>query len=721
MIAGFFLLAVKLAVLQFCQGKWLSNMAAEQQLLDTKIPAKRGTIYDRDMNPLALSATVWKVVLEPSYIRDDSKREIIANGLSEILGMDKEKILELSKKRTCYTVVKNKIESDIKDKIIEFKTQNNIAGGVRLIEDYKRYYPKKNFASVVLGFVGNELQGLAGVEAFYEKSLKGQPGRLVTAKNARGTEMPFDYEELIPAKNGANLRLCIDETVQHVLEKNLEEGIINNKVKNRAFAIAMDVKNGDILGMAVKGDFDPNEPFKISDEASLKIVEEAPEEERSKLKREFLNRQWRNKAVNDCYYPGSVFKLFVASMGIELGLIKESDPYFCSGSIVPYEGAGRAIRCHKRSGHGAQTFKDVLCHSCNPGFISLGMKIGAENFFRFYKNFGFHEKTKIDLPGESTDLFFSADGKMAPMDLATASIGQNFSVTPLQMIRGIAAIANGGYLVTPHVVKEILDDDGNVIQKIEYKPERCMCSKDTLARVVKLAQENVISGAGKNAYVPGCRVAGKTGTSQKIGLCETPGVMDYISSFCGFAPADDPKIIILVAFDTPKGPYYYGSAVACPAFANSLPEIFSHLKIEKIYTEEESKKLDCVAPNLIDKKVGEAKNILNQENLVPIIYGKGEKILSQIPEPFAKIPKNGKMILYTESEKSDLTVKVPNLVHLNVTNAVLEASKFNLNLKIIGENLSDESVQVGSQSIPAGTEVKSGSVITVNVIKNISD
>ena len=689
-------------------------MASGQQMADTKVSAQRGTIYDRNMKPLAQSATVWNVVLEPAYIDSEEKRKTICDGLSDILGIEKEKLNQLSKTKSCYTVVKKKVEGDIKDQIVNFKVENKISSGIRLIEDYKRYYPCGSFAAPVLGFTGADSQGLAGVEAYYDSTLKGEPGKILTAKNAIGTEMPFEYEQMIPAKKGHSLKLCLDETIQKFMEKNLEEGVRNHKVRNRAAAIAMDVQTGEILGMAVKGDFDPNEPFKIADPEEESRINSLPEEERQKAKSEALSKQWRNKAVSDTYYPGSVFKMVTASMGLELDVVNEQSTFTCTGAITPCDGA-QSIRCHKRGGHGTQNFTEALCHSCNPAFITLGLRIGTENFFKFYKAFGFHSKTGIDLPGESSDLFFSADGKMSQTDLAVASMGQNFGITPLQMLTAAAAIANGGNIVQPHIVKEILDENGNIVKSIEPTVKRKAISERTCTRVTSMMLENATHGSAKNAYVQGYRVAGKTGTSEKIGL-STPGQKDYISSFCGFAPADNPKIAMLVFFDTPKGDLYYGSAVAAPVFSKIMQDVLPYMGIEKIYTEEELKKLDSHVPNMVGKSVSEAKSEAISNSLTPKIVGSGETVIAQIPSPSDKIPQGGTIVLYTDAESKNSVVKVPELTGLSVFEANKTASSVGLNIKVAGADISDSSVISSAQSIAPETEVTPGTTITVTFI-----
>lgn len=712
-VLGFLMLVFRLVKLQIVQGQDLKKMASEQQLADTRINAQRGTIYDINMKPLAQSATVWTVVLEPAYLKDNVKKETVCNGLHDILGIEKDKLMELANKKTCYIIVKKKIESDLKDKIIEFKNKNKISNGIRLIEDYKRYYPYGKFASALLGFTGSDSQGLAGIEAFYDKTLRGEEGHVVTAQNAIGTDMPFDYEQLIPAKNGNSLKLTIDETIQRIVEKNLKEGIINNKVINRAVIIVMEVNTGEILAMAVEDGFDPNDPFKLKEEEENKI-NGLPEEERSKARNEALAKQWRNKAVSDVYYPGSVFKMVLASIAFELGVVDEKTPFNCSGSVKPYPSA-KPIKCHKRGGHGSQTFLDALCHSCNPAFIMTGQKIGTEKFFEYYKMFGLHEKTGIDLPGEASDLFFNADGSMTLLDLAVASIGQNFGITPIQMITAAAAVANGGKLVQPHVVKEILDNNGNIIKSMNNGPKRMVISENTSKRIRDMLYQNATTGSARNAYVAGYRVGGKTGTSEKIGL-SAPGQKDYISSFCGFAPADDPKVAMLVFFDTPKGDNYYGSAVAAPVFARAMQEILPYLGIEKKYTEEESGKLEALVPEIVGKKVYEARDAVQGASLKSVVVGNGDIVVSQLPPASERIPKEGTVVIYTNGEEAEPKVKVPKLTGMSVYGANQAAALSNLNIKMSGAGIVQEGAISASQDISEGTEVPIGTTVTVSFI-----
>ena len=663
------------------------------------------------MKPLAQSATVWTVVLESAYLKDDAVREKIATGLSSILDMDKNEILEKAKKKSFYTVVKRKVESDIKDKIVEFQKENKITTGIRLVEDYKRYYPYGDFASCVIGFTGTDSQGLSGLESYYNEYLTGQAGRLVTARNALGTDMPFDYEKMIPAQNGNSLVLSIDEVIQHFLEKGLEEGIANNKVMNRAGAIMMNVNTGEIVGMAVKGGYDLNKPFEIADATVKEQIESLPEEERSKAKAEVLEAQWRNKLVNDTYMPGSVYKQITTAMAFEENLIDEKTVFNCTGSFVPFQGA-RPIKCHKHGGHGTQLFERAFCNSCNPAFIQIGQKIGPEKFYKYYHAFGFTEKTGIDLPGEANGIFFSKDGSMGPMDLAVASFGQNFSITPMQMVTAAAAIANGGHLVQPHVVKQIIDSDGNIVKSFDRIEKRQVISEQTSKRICALLMQNAIDGGAKNGYVPGYRIGGKTGTTQKIGN-SGPGGMDYIASFCGIAPADNPQYILLIYYDTPKGPSYYGAAVAAPTFAKVMQDALPYLGIERKYTDEEVAKLDIPVPFLVGSSVSQAKNQAINLQLNPVIYGSGDTVIAQIPDVSTKMPKGGTIVLYTDKDSTSKKSVVPKFTGLTLAAANREASAAKLNITIKGASLSSSGSVCTSQSIVAGTEVKPGTVITL--------
>lgn len=710
-VLGFGTSVYRLVKLQLIDGEELHQRAISQQLKDTKLHAKRGTIYDCNMKPLAESATVWTVVLEPAYLKEDKIRAEVADGLSGILGIDRDELYEKTKEKSYYTIIKRKVELDVRDQVLKFKKEHNLDSGIRLIEDYKRYYPYGSFASSVIGVTGSDSQGLFGLENFYDKILTGEAGRLVTAKNALGTELPFDYEQRIDARNGYSLVLSIDEIIQHTLEKSLEEGIIKHKVANRAVAIMMDVKTGEILGMAVKGDFDLNSPFEIIDPKARQEIESLPEEERAKARSEALEAQWRNKAVSDIYYPGSVFKMITLSMGFEEGIVSEDTHFNCTGSIVPIQGA-RPISCWRSGGHGDQTYIQALCNSCNPAFIALGQKLGTDTFYKYFSAFGLTKKTGIDLPGESEGLFFSRDGSMSATDLAVASMGQNFSITPIQMITAAAAVANGGKLVQPHIVKQVIDDDGNIIKSNEAMVRKQVISESTSKRVSQILFENATIGTGKNGYVPGFRVCGKTGTSEKVGCKSISGGMDHIASYCGFAPVEDPQVALLVYYDTPLGDVHSGAFVAAPSFASIMGDVLPYLGVERKYTDKEMSELNTSVPFVTGLDVGKARQELLELSLSPVIRGQGATVVAQVPDAYASIPKGGRVVLYTDDNREQIVV--PKFIGLSMSGANREALKSGLNIKLEGDITSGKTIQVVSQSIPEGEKVLPGTVITLS-------
>lgn len=718
---GFGLIIFRLFDIHIIDGEQLQRDAINQQLNDTLINAKRGTIYDCNMKPLAQSATVWTIVLEPAYIDSEEKKQTIVNGLAPILSMDPDELSnKISKNsKSYYYVVKRKVETDIKDKVVAFKTNNNITNGIRLIEDHKRYYPYGTFAANVIGFTGNESQGLSGIENYYDEYLTGTAGRIVTARNAVGTDMPFDYEQMVPATDGYSLVLTIDEVIQHFLEKSLEEGVVNNNVQNRGAGIIMDVNTGAIIAMAVKGDFDPNNPFIVADPEKRQQIEALPEEQREEATSKALQQQWRNKSVSDTYYPGSVFKMVTASMCLQENIYNEESPFFCNGFINV---AGRNINCHLTSGHGAETFVKALCNSCNPAFSTMGLTLGPEKFYQYYTAFGFADKTGIDLPGESDDIFFSKDGSMTVTDLAVASFGQNFSITPIQMLTAAATVANGGKLVQPHLVSKIIDSDDNVIKSFDNTIKRQVISEDVSRRMCAILQQNAIDGSGKNGYIEGYRIAGKTGTSEKIAEYVETGVKTYISSYCGFAPADNPKLAMIVYYDNPQGSSYYGAMVAAPTFKNVMENVLPYVGVERKFTEAEQKNLGIKTPFLIGHTVDEAKQILSDLELTPNIYGSGTNVIGQVPQPDNQVPQNGTVVLYTDSVELETaeTVTVPNLIGLSLSAVNETAQNAGINISVTGAVKDSADVLSLSQTIPEGTQVSPGTVIGVNFASNDS-
>ncbi len=645
-----------------------------------------------------------------------------ASRVTEILDMEQSDILEKATGKTYYVILKKDIESDVKDEIIAFKEElaqdkatKDLVGSIYLEPDYKRYYPYGNFAASVLGFTSDDDRGLAGLELEYNSELTGVPGRLVTARNGVGTDMPYDYDQMVPAQDGNSLVLSIDETIQHYMEKYLEQGIADNLVKNRGVAVMMDVNTGAILGMAVKEDYDPNNPRVLVNEEKAAEIEALPEEDQQQALVEALGAQWRNKAVSDNYEPGSVFKIITASMALEENVCTLDTPFYCGGALK-VEGVPNPVKCHKTTGHGAETFQEALWNSCNPAFGTIGKMLGADTFTEYYYNFGFGQKTGVDLPDEATGIYY-ANNELKEIDLVISSFGQGHTDTPMQMLTAVAAVANGGKLVTPHVVSKILDSDGNIVKTMGTEVKRQVISKETSDMMRDILEQNAVTGSGKNGYIAGYRIAGKTGTSEKKAEQAVTGEENYIASYCGFAPADDPKVVLLVFYDTPKGDNYYGSAVAAPTFRNIMNDVLPYLGVERKYNDEELAKLDIKnTPDVTGKALSEAQNAIQQEGLQYKVVGSGESVLSQIPEAGKVIPGSGTVVLYTDEESSSQTVTVPDLLNLTPSQVNQRAQEAGLNVRLSGSDLESAGVISQSQSIEAGSEVSPGTIIEVGFI-----
>ncbi len=715
---GFGVVAARLLYLQTFMAEELQKRAVEQQLVNTELTAKRGSIYDCNSNVLAQSVTVWDIVMEPANIKDEYGM-IVAEGLHEILGTDVQKVYEQTKENHYYAVVKRKVDTDVKDKVMNFNSflrkEYNIANALKAVENYRRFYTHDNFLADVLGFVGADSQGLAGLEYQYDDYLIGKKGRLMVATNAAGGQMPYEYEQKIDAIDGYNLTLSVDEYIQSVMEKYVRETIAEFRVANRGCAIMMNVKTGAILGFACEGSFNPNDPFEIADEKVAKEIAKLPKDKQDEAEAKARNAQWRNKGVSDTYIPGSVFKMCTASAVLSEGLIKKDTRFECSGSYVPFEGS-RAISCWSSAGHGEQTLEKALCNSCNPAFMQMGNMLGRQKFYEYYVAFGFSEPTGIDLPGESDDYFFHNDGicGMDLSDLAVASFGQNFKITPIQMLSACAAIANGGKLMTPYVVQSISDANGNVVRTTEPKERHQAISKDVAAQVCKMLENNVLSGGGTNGYIPGYRIAAKTGTSQKKVDDEGNLTDDYIGSFCGFAPADDPEIALICYFDTPDPDInYYGSAVAGPCFRSIMSEVLPYLGVEKVYSKAELGNLDTTTGAYVGATVEDARSLITGNKLKCVVMGKGKTVLAQNPDAYTTIPQDGTVVLYTEETTNIRKVVVPDFSNLSLTEVNQLAAEHLLNISIKGSLSSEGRSYAKLQDIAPLTEVDPYSVITV--------
>lgn len=713
LVLGFGAAVLRLTYLTTVQSSELQESAVDLQLADTTVSAKRGTIYDANGNVLAESASVWQVVMSPVNFKNDKQRQAAAKGLSEIFDLEYNDVLDDTKQQSHYVVVKRRIESDEREKVLELidtlKKDYSCSGVIQLLDDYKRYYPKNSLASSVIGFTGSDDQGLEGIEYEYDSYLSGTPGRIITAQNARGTDMPFRYEQNVESEDGNNVYLTIDETIQSICEKYMQKGVEDNNVLNKGVCIAMDVNTGAILAMVTTDGYDLNNPYELSAKDKKKI-KSTPKKKQAEAESAALSNMWRNKAVADTYMPGSVFKMCVASAALEENLVNEKTSFTCTGSISV---EGETIHCSNIAGHGTQSFVEVISNSCNPAFIQIGQMLGAGKFRQYYQGFGFSDKTGIDLPGEAEDSFWK-EGKMGGVDLAVASFGQNFTITPIQMITACAAVSNGGYVVQPHVVSKITDSKGNVIKSVDKKIKRQVISDDTSKKMNEYLEYNTERQGAAAGYISGYKVAGKTGTTEKRGVTKVESSFseDYISSFCGYAPADDPQIAMLVFFDTPDGDAYYGSQVSSPVFINIMSEVLPYLDVKTSYTDEELGYVDASAGDYTGVSVDEAKTAVEADGFTATVKGNGSTVISQIPTVSSGLQKGGSIVLYTDSDSQSETVSVPSFIGLSPDEVNDVASAYGLNVSFSGATTS--SGTSSSQNIEAGTSVSPGTVITVS-------
>lgn len=710
----------RLINIMIVNGEKYQNEASEQQLYDSLITAPRGDIYDCNMQLLATSSTAWTVYITPNGINaidDEGDRELvrktIAENLSQILEVDYDTVYQGTAKKSYYVIVKKKIEKTVADKVRTFLSDEkykdlNLVKYVGLDETTKRYYPNDSLASVVLGFVGSDDQGLAGIESYYDTELTGIAGRVVAAKNAAGTDMLLTYENVEEATQGNSLVLSIDSYIQYTAEKYLEVAIEENQIAERGAAVVMNVKNGEIMAMAVKGDYNPNEPFTLSVADQDLVDAETDTDKKSKLKSELLNRQWRNKAVSDTYEPGSVFKLITASVAIEENLINENNTFYCNGHTSV---AGQHYNCHKRTGHGSQSLAKAISNSCNPAFITIGQLVGVNTFSKYFQAFGFGEKTGIDLPGEALSTYHKKEN-MGPVELSSSSFGQTFNITPMQLLAAVSACVNGGYLVQPHIVSKIIDQNYKVVETAGTGYKRQVISESTSKTMRKLMQFVGENGV-KNALVSGYDIGAKSGTSQKVAkILSTGDHYLYIGSCISVAPIDNPEIAVFVMLDEPKGNQYYGGIISAPVNSKIMTDVLPYLGYEASYTAEELSKLTVSVPELVNMSVKDAKTKINNSKLQYQVVGNGETVIRQLPEAGNQVPNGGIVILYTDSAADDKTVTVPNFVGMTANEANKEAAKAGVNIEFSG-NTSSAGLKAYKQSAEAGTAVEAGTIITV--------
>ncbi len=718
-----------LAYYQLIKGSEYKEKAIEQQTRDQLVEAKRGEIYDRNMKVLAQSASCEDVMVNPRQIqaaktKQDARRaaaaaeglvfeeedivEKVVNGLVEVLGVDeafvrKEISLDYASRR-----IKKKVEPSVANKIREMELT-----GVFFVETTKRYYPYSGFASHVIGFTGDDGNGLEGLEKMLDSTLSGTAGRIQVVQDVNNNLTPYEYENYIPAEDGNGVVLTIDEVIQHYVEKYLEEAYNLYDIRNGAAAIVMDPNTGEILAMAVEPNFDLNAPRSV-DATDKRKVMGLKDDGTEYTDGEYLNKVWRNKAVVDSYEPGSTFKSIVAAAAVETGAISPAtESFYCTG----YKKVSvHTIHCHKRAGHGQETFTQALENSCNPAFMEIGAKLGYKNFRAYYEAFGFTSKTDFVLPGESKGIFFS-ESNFNEAELATSSFGQGFQITPLQMITAFSAVVNGGKLYKPQLIKAYTDSEGNVIENVESTLVREVISENT-SRVMRAALESVVAnGTGNAAYVEGYRIGGKTGTSEK----QPRGSGKKIASFIGFAPADDPQLVCLLILDEPGGALTGGGAIAAPAVGKILSESLEYLGYEPVYTDPGAEEIEV--PATVGMTTWDAKKLIESAGLSVTIQGDGAIVTNQLPKGTSRLTKDGLVILYTEAVE-EVKVTIPSFIGMTRTAATAKAKELNLNIVIEGggmyDEVTDEMLAI-SQSTPEGTTVMPGSVITVDFAYNTDE
>ena len=733
-IGVFAVLLARLYQLQIKEHEFYEELAIEQQLRSTPGSASRGAIYDANMNALAVSATVDNVYLSPAEIEAYGEdRALIARGLSEILGVDYDEVYEKSGRTgSWYVTVARKIESDKADAVRAFKTEHDLRG-VRLEPDTKRYYPNSSLACHLIGFVGTDNYGLEGIEARYDSVLSGTAGKTVRATNAYGTELLFNqFEEYRPGEDGYDIVTTIDSTIQYYVEKHLRQAVEDYDIQNGAGAIAMDVNTGKILAMASLGNYDLNDFLAVSEKDREYIDEAETKEEAAERLAAAQAKQWRNKALSDTYEPGSTFKIITLAMALEEGAVSLDDTFYCGGNVSVI-GRTSPIRCWKTTGHGSQTLRQAAKHSCNAAFVNIGLRVGAERFYDYCEAFGFLRlsddpdasltaKTGIDLSGESGSIWWSKNTFCSPKNLsqlAAASFGQTFTITPLQLVCAVSACVNGGYLMEPYVVQRMLNPDGSVAYEREPHTVRQVISESTSEKVRTILEQVVgdsKEGTGRNAAVKGYRIGGKTGTSEKVSLEAQTGQKEYIVSFIGFAPADKPRIALLVFLDTPSnrsGIYISGGQMAAPVVGSMMADILPYMGVE---AETDAERGEAVMPMAVGQSLHDAAELIKDAGLRYRTIGNGNTVTRQLPAAGSAIAEGSEIILYLDAEISQDTETVPDLTGMSYDEARDTLSYYGLYISTRSTVTDSAAQTVSGQSIAAGTGVDHGCIIEVSLI-----
>lgn len=742
-------LIYRLADIQLVNFEKYQASVIDQYTTETTISAKRGNIYDRNMQTLAVSATVERVFVSPDTVPDmtvaeyienkakaagsdpkkqeEVRRELnaafenkeitvaedIANELSTILGVEREDILnKLAKKHRKDETIQNRVELEVTDRIREMMEKKGYSRYIHFAEQTKRYYPYGTLASHLIGFTNAEENGIYGVEAYYDDKLKGVPGKVLTAQNAVGDDMAFKHATYVEGKDGDNLLLTVDRTVQSILEKYLQNALVESEPNNRVCGIVMDVNNGEIFAMSTKPDYDLNSPYTL-DEASLAIYEafEGTEEEKAKKKQDLLYELWKDKNVAEIYEPGSTFKIITAAMCLEEGVVETADQFYCPGSVVvPY--TEEIINCHQTSGHGTLTFEEGLWNSCNPVFVTVSSRLGRDLFYKYYEAFGYTGKTGVDVGSEATNYFFQ---NFTIMDLAVSSFGQNFKVTPISHLSAVCAAINGGYLVTPHVLKGVVDEDGNLLESYGDSVRRQVVSEDTSQLLRTYLRGGVEYGGAKNAYVQGYTVGAKTGTSVKTEIKAQTGETFYIASTVAFAPAENPQIAVLIVVDgLSVNQSFYGGIVAAPIASDVLAEVLPYLGVEAQYSEDDVNAIGQSLPNYCGYNVSDASSKIKDLGYTFRVVGTGLNIRAQVPAAGTYLAKGGQIVLYTDTTEPEATVSVPDVTGLSASAAAEMLANHGLNIGLVDSTMTQAAgAKAVAQSPGEGALVPRGTIVSV--------
>ncbi len=700
------------------------QLANSQQLRSKVINATRGSIYDANMQFLAKSATVYTVIIDPgtlrSYMSDEETiAELKEKGtyvefddivafVAQTLDMDEDTVRDRFNRDGNYQELKKNVEKAVADKITEYADEHSL-GALACIPATKRFYPENDLAANVIGHLHYDGYGIYGLEAYYEEYLAGVDGRILTAKDSAGNDIPYRYKQNYDAQDGDSLVLNMDRTVQYYLEKALKEGVAKNNPADRASGIVMNAKTGAIYAMATVPGYDLNEPAEIYDEATAAQIEKiTDEDEKQEATSAAWGKQWTNKAISELYYPGSVFKVITGSSALDEQVIDLDDTFSGATSI---DVDGETFHNWSTRDFGAQTLQNAMTNSINPAFIQIGQKLGIDKFFQYFKAFGLTEKTGIDLPGETGSLYIDGD-VMTNVDLAASSFGQANKITPIQMITAYAAAINGGYLMVPQVVDKIIDSNGNVVKDITSEVKRQVISEETSEEMRTILETVVNTSQGGNSYIQGYRIGGKSGTSQKIDEDKTGNT--YVASYCAFAPADDPEIIILVMVDNPQGENYYGSLVAAPIVTAALTDILPYLGFFPEYTDEQLEQIQVSVSNFQYVSVKNAKKTIEDSYGLSVeVIGDGDTVIKQIPAS-GSVQRGGTVLLYTEEDEEIKTTTVPNLSGLTLEQAKSAMEDAGLNLSVKGSAVYEDGAVAGAdQSVAANTEINQGEIVEV--------